>query len=132
MPNNKYITQRDLSELITPLAVNVGKLDTKIDFAIKRIDELDKGTVDKINTLFKDKADRAELDKVQLALNEFQKHVNENMEGRVRELEEATISKEKQDSIETSATIAKVTLWLYGIALGGLYALMIYHILNIK
>ena len=110
MPN-KTITQKDL----TGFAVGIGKLETKIDFAIQRIGELEKGTVNRIENLEKSKADRVELDKVQCALNDFQKHVNENIEGRVRGVEECAITKEEKKNAEdrmTSLEDSKKWIWL--------------------
>ena len=110
MPN-KTVTQKDL----TGFAVGIGKLETKIDFAIQRIGELEKGTVNRIESLERSKADRVELDKVQNALNDFQKHVNENIEARVRGVEECEITKEEKTNVETrinSLEDSKKWIWV--------------------
>ena len=53
------------------------------------IREIREGTVIRIESLEKSKADRVEVDKLQVTLNLFQKHVNENVEERVNSLEDS-------------------------------------------
>jgi CHASE3 domain sensor protein len=53
------------------------------------IKEIRDGAVTRIENLEKSKADRVEVDKLQVALNLFQKHVNENVEERVNSLEDS-------------------------------------------
>ena len=53
------------------------------------IKEIRDSAVTRIGNLEKSKADRVEVDKLQVTLNLFQKHVNENVEERVNSLEDS-------------------------------------------
>jgi hypothetical protein len=74
------------------------------------IKELKEGTTSRIINLEKDKADRVELDALQIK-------VNHDIEVRVRVLENKTSK-------------YMITLTLYSIAVGTMIALIVYHILQ--
>jgi transposase len=86
------------------------KLDQKVNDLKDAVKELQSGTYSRISALEKDKADRVELEFLQ-------KRINDDIEVRVRKLESKTAN-------------YKITLMLYSIAVGGMIALICYHILR--
>jgi hypothetical protein len=88
------------------------RLDQKMSDVQKAISELHDGTHSKITALEKDKADREDVEALQVL-------INENIEIRVRKL-------------ETSTSSYKITLALYSLLVAGMLGLLMYHITQVK
>lgn len=101
----------------------LGQLTQQVKDLSDRIDKLTDGTYKRITDLEQTKADK------QLVEN-LQRKVNEDVEGRLRKVEDVIIPKDMQTNLETTVTILKVTLTLYGIFLVGIAALLIYHLFH--
>jgi hypothetical protein len=86
------------------------RLDQKVNDLKNSLQELASGTFQKIAILEKDKADRADLDLLQ-------KKVNDDVEVRLRKVEDKTAK-------------YLITMTLYSVAVGTMIALIIYHILQ--
>ena len=67
------------------------------------------------------KADRVSVDRIQKALDD-------DVEIRLKAVEQIAIPKEYQDSLETTVTTLKVTLWLFGIAFSALWIIVLWHL----
>lgn len=95
--------------------VNEKFADLKAD-----IRELRDGVANRLEILEREKADRRELDEVQNRINSLQKHVNENVETRVKHVEDWRIARKQQIEEENkkNALYFKITMSLGIIILG--------------
>ena len=94
------------------LDVKFARLDEKLNFVLSEIKSIKDGTVLRIESLEKIKADRIELDKLQKVLDE-------DIEKRVQ-------------AVENQTSNTKTIYWLYGIAIGALYCLVMYGLFQLK
>jgi hypothetical protein len=101
----------------------LGGLTQQVRELADRIDKLTDGTYKRITDLETTKADRVAVDRIQKALDD-------NVEVRLQSVEKIAIARDKQDTVETTITILKVTLTLYGVFMIGLTALIVWHILH--
>ena len=99
----------------------LGQLTQQVRDLSDRIDKLTDGTYKRIADLESTKADRVMVDRIQKALDDY-------VEIRLRKVEDLVIPKDMQNRLETTVTILKVTLTLYGLFLVGLAAMLIYHL----
>jgi hypothetical protein len=96
---------------------------SKLNFEQIRSDikDLKEGTADRIACLEKEKVNRDELQEVQVKVNQIQKHINENIETRLRTVENCSLTREeysdKHDDLVKQ--IAGIQKWMYMI-MGGL------------
>jgi translation elongation factor EF-Ts len=117
MPNE---TQSDHDIIIT-LVSSVKNLDSKFTDKFQDlkndIKEIRDGTLNRLDNLEKEKANRQELTDIQNKINSLQKHVNENIEIRVNKLEKSEIAN-------------KVRMYIY-IGIGTfIVGLLTYHIMG--
>jgi hypothetical protein len=85
------------------------------------IKDLKEGTTARIQTLERDKADRKEVE-------ELQKHVNDNIETRVRNLEEAKIEPIEHKNLLKSDNNNGIYLKWVLIVVGLMFAAIIFHL----
>ena len=105
--------------------VNEKFADIKAD-----IKELREGIASRVEILEKEKADRKELDGVQAKINSIQKHLNENVESRLKAGEDWRIQRMEQVREETnkSALYFKVVVFMGFV----LFSLLLWHITGFK
>lgn len=95
------------------------RLDQKVDSLQGIVQELKDGTLNRLESLEREKADREEVQQVQQKINDLQKHINENVEVRTRKLEDKTSS-------------YFITQALYTLFIAGLTTLVLFHIFYSK
>lgn len=103
----------------------LGQLTQQVSDLADKIKELTDGTYQRITTLEQTKADRVVTDKLQ-------KLLDDDFEVRLQKVEKLVIPAEKQDSILTTITWLKVTVGLFGIALGACLVMLVYHLFHIS
>ena len=99
----------------------LGQLTQQVSDLSDKIEQLTSGTYKRISDLEATKADRVSVDRIQKALDD-------DVEIRLKAVEQIAIPKEYQDSLETTVTTLKVTLWLFGIAFSALWIIVLWHL----
>ena len=107
------------------LIIKIAKVETKVDFIIGEIQKLQDGTYSKIEMLMREKADRKDLDAVQ-------KKLDDNIEKRMRMVEECVIPPAEHKELLKSTNTNGIYLIIGIVLIGILVGIMSYHILGIK
>jgi hypothetical protein len=101
------------------------RIDTKLDLLTKKVDDLSNGTTTRISALENDKADRKDV-----AI--LQTKINNDIEIRVRSLEEAKIEPSEHKAVLISVNTNNIYLrWMVGLIVI-LVGIMSFHILGIR
>jgi hypothetical protein len=101
------------------------RIDTKVDMLTKKVDDLVSGTTARIDTLEKTKAEKQFVE-------QLQNKINNDIEIRVRRMEEAVVDPIEHKKLLESTSINNVYLkWIVALIVI-LIGIMSAHILNIR